>query len=280
MAKTMRSSRQTLEDPTALGRQFKKRLQGHDVLVGGTVLEYLRPSLVKVYRRAGYDFIYAESEHAHLLLPQFSDFVLSARDNGIPMIAKTGQLERPEVARLLDAGVVGIQLPRTESRDEVLELLQYMKFPPNGTRAGAPCYGNVDYAPPGDDAAYMKRADEATVLVVHIETKQGYENADEIVSTPGVDMVYVGPYDFSISMGHPGEYDHPQVRGPMQEILELCRKHKVPFGTSASGDKAAAAWVRKGCRFFELPDEITLIAQGATNLAAAYSKMPRSPGRA
>jgi 2-keto-3-deoxy-L-rhamnonate aldolase RhmA len=85
-------------------------------------------------------------------------------------------------------------------------------------------------------------------------------------------MVYVGPYDFSIAMGHPGEYDHPQVRKPMRKILDLCKKHQVPFGTTASGPEAAADWIAAGCRFFEVIDELALIGEGATRIVSAYRR--------
>jgi len=117
-----------------------------------------------------------------------------------------------EIARLLEAGVTVIQLPRSESRQDIETLVDYMKFPPVGTRAGAPCFGNVDYVWPDDDAKWLKKADQSTVILAHIETAKGYENAEEIVTAPHLDMVYVGPYDFSIAMGHPGDWDHPQVR--------------------------------------------------------------------
>ena len=271
---TAKRSGPSRSDPTALGRGFKKRLQSKDVLLGGIVMEYVRPSIVKIYRNAGFDFIYAEVEHTLFLGPQFTDFVLSARDNGMPVIAKTAQLERAEVARLLEAGVVGVQLPRTETRQDVLTLLDYMKFPPKGTRAGAPCFGNTDYAMPADDRAWLKKADASTILVVHIETRRGFENAEQIITTPGVDMVYLGPYDFSISMGHPGQYDHPQMKQAMMKVLMLCRKHGVPFGTTASNRKAAAGLVKRGCRFFEIVDEMTLIGQGATDTVEGYRSIP------
>ena len=91
----------------------------------------------------------------------------------------------------------------------------------------------------------MDEQNDETVLVVHIETRLGYENAEKIISTPGVDMVYVGPGDFSIAMGHPGDYDHRDVAGPMEEILAICKQHGVPFGTTASGIEAAQRWIGK-----------------------------------
>ena len=85
-------------DPAALGRGFRKRVQSKGVLLGGMVVGYIRPSTVKSYRDAGFDFIYAEVEHTLFLRPQFSDFILSARDNGMPVIVKTAQIDRAEVA--------------------------------------------------------------------------------------------------------------------------------------------------------------------------------------
>ena len=254
----------------APGRHLKKRLQAGEVLIGGMLTEYARPSLVKLYVQSGFDFLYIEYEHGFFNLATLADTVLCARDNGLPVIAKTPQLERAEVAKLLECGIVGIQLPRTETREDVETLLDYIKFPPRGTRAIAPGYGSSGYVQPPNWKNWMAEQDEETTLVVHIETKLAYENAEEIVSTPGVDMVYVGPGDFSIEMGHPGDYDHPDVAGPMNDILELCKKQNVPFGTTASSTTAARDWVERGAQFFETIDELTLIVQGATKLVRDY----------
>ena len=252
------------------GRELKSRLAKGEVLVGGMVTEYLSPSLMKLYRQAGFDFVYIEYEHGYFAPRAFADAVLCARDNGLPVIAKTPQLERAEVAKLLECGVVGIQLPRTESRADVETLLDYIKFPPRGTRAIAPGYGSSDYVQPADWPTWMREQDEETTLVVHIETRLAYENAAEIISTPGVDMVYIGPGDFSIEMGHPGDYDHPEVRGPMEEILAICQANSVPFGTTASGMEAAREWIAKGTLFFEAVDEFALILEGASALVEEY----------
>ncbi|MEA1952240.1 MAG: aldolase/citrate lyase family protein [Planctomycetota bacterium] len=252
------------------GRLLQERLSSGEVLLGGIVVEYLRPSIAKLYRQAGFDFVFFEYEHAMFDPNMLTATVLTARDNGLPVIAKTPQLERAAVAKLLESGIIGIQLPRTESREHVETLRSYIKFPPVGTRAVAPGFGSSDYRQAFEWKGWMDEQDEETTLVVHIETRLGYECAEEIVSTPGVDMVYVGPGDFSIEMGHPGKYDHPDVAGPMQEILELCLKHNVPFGTTPSGVKSAAKWAAMGARFFEAVDELSLIYSGASRLVSEY----------
>ena len=271
MGKATGPARASTHDPSKLGRRFKQLLRSEEVILGGIIFEIIRTPIVKLYRQAGFDFIYADNEHVHMSgLPAMGDFILCARDNQLPVIAKVPELGRPEVARLLEAGVVGIQLPRTESREDLETLIDYMKFPPLGTRAGAPLYGNVDYVWPADSRKWLQDANDSTVVMAHIETRKGFENFEQIVSTPHLDMVYVGPFDFSISMGQPGDYDHPDVRGPMEHILELCLKHDVPFGTTASGTEAAARWIALGARFFEVVDELSLIARGAAQTVDEY----------
>jgi 2-keto-3-deoxy-L-rhamnonate aldolase RhmA len=254
------------------GRHLKARLRTGPALVGGVLTEYARPSLVKIYRQAGFDFLYIEYEHIFFDPAALADIVLCARDNGLPVIAKTPQLERGEVAKLLECGVVGIQLPRTESRAQVETLRDYLKFVPAGSRAVAPGYGNSDYIQPADWTVWMRDQDAETTLVVHIETRVGFERAEEIISTPGVDMVYLGPGDFSIAMGQPGKYDHPDVVGPMEQILALCRKHQVAFGTTPSSHEAAGHWVARGARFFEAIDELSLLQEAAARLVRAYHR--------
>ncbi len=254
------------------GRQLKACLRAGEVLIGAMLEEYARPSLVKLFRHAGFDFVYIEYEHTYFNLSDLADTVLCARDNGLPVIAKTPQLERQEVAKLLESGVVGVQLPRTETREQVKELRDYLKFPPTGSRAVAPGWGNSDYRAISDWKGWMDEQDKETTLVVHIETKKGFDNADEIVSTPGVDMVYVGPGDSSIELGHPGDYNHPDVRGPMEEVLRLCQKYQVAFGTTPSSPDAVSDWVRKGTSFFEATSEIGLIRSGAAQLIGDYRK--------
>ena len=89
------------------GRHLKARLKAGEVLVGATLAEYTRPSLIKLYQQAGFDFVYVEYEHIFFGLPDLADTVLSARDNGLPVIAKTPQLERQEVRSCSSAASSG-----------------------------------------------------------------------------------------------------------------------------------------------------------------------------
>ena len=252
------------------GRTLKKRFQNGETLIGATIVEYCRPSLIKTYQQVGFDFVYIEYEHTFFDMPTFADTVLSARDNGLPVIAKTPQLERQEIAKLLECGAVGIQLPRTEHRSQVEELMSYIKFPPKGTRATASGYGNSDYLKPSLKSEWIKEQDLETTAVIHIETKLGCQNAEEIISSPGVDMVYVGTGDLSIDMGYPDNKEHPEIIEAMSKILSICKKYQIPFGLTASNAESARFWINKGAQFFEGPHEISFITEASSNFVKSY----------
>jgi 2-keto-3-deoxy-L-rhamnonate aldolase RhmA len=252
------------------GRELKSRLANKELLLGGMINEYSRPSLAKIYKEAGYDFLFIDYEHLYFDFESLSDTVLASRAFGLPPIAKTPQLERQEIAKLLAIGVVGIQLPRTETRDQVEELINYIKFPPIGTRAADGNLGNSDYKPVTDWKQWMLDQDMETTTVIHIETKLGYKNAEHIISTPGVDMVYVGPGDFSIEMGQPLDWSHPDVINPLKEILEICKKYNVPFGTTPANTKSAKDLINSGMLFVEDGGELGFIAKGAKDVVENY----------
>lgn len=248
------------------GRYLKSRLANGEVLIGAEITQYARPSLVKLYQHAGFDFLYLEYEHVYFSLSEMSDTILSARDNGLPVVAKTPQLERQEVAKLQESGVTGIQLPRTETIEQIKTLQDYMKYLPNGSRAVAPGWANSDFQRSSNWQKWMDEQDQESTLVLHFETKIAYENAEKLLSLDGIDMVYCGPGDSSVELGHPGDYDHPDVKGPMQHVLDICKDRGIYFGTTPSGTDAAAEWIEKGASFFEMGDEMGFIREGADRL--------------
>ena len=105
-----------------------------------------------------------------------------------------------------------------------------------------------------------------SVVVLHLETRKAYEDAEKLLSVDDIDMVYCGPGDSSVELGHPGDYDHPDVRGPMEDVLRICQDRGIYFGTPPSGPDAAARGVDKGASFFLMGSDMTFIRQGAEQL--------------
>jgi 2-keto-3-deoxy-L-rhamnonate aldolase RhmA len=249
---------------------LKAMLKENRVLVGLTTQHVTTPWLAKLWQHSGTDFVYVEYEHSFMNEADLAGFVLACRACGLPVVAKTPELSRTHVAKLLEAGVIGIQLPWTESREQIDRLVSYVKFPPIGIRAAAPGMGNCDYNTQTTGRELIEVGNRETVVLAHIETRRGIENIDSILGNPHVDVIFLGMYDLSISCRQPGDFRHPDVVAAVETALAAAKRHGKVAGMYVPDAKAAAPWITRGVRFFETASEVDLIDGGARRLVKEF----------
>src|SRR5262245_14010212 len=254
---------------------LKSMLREGRVLVGMTTQHVTTAWLAKLWKHCGCDFVYVEYEHGFMNEADLANFVLSCRANGLPVVAKVPECSRTHVAKLLECGVVGIQLPWTESREQIDRLVSYVKFPPLGIRAAAPGMGNCDYNLQTTGRELIETGNRETVVLAHVETRRGIENLDAILSNPHVDILFLGMFDLSTSYGQPGNFTHPDVVAAVETARAAAQKHGKVAGMYVSDAKAAAAWAAKGFRFFESASEVDLIDAGARQLVRQFRDLAK-----
>jgi 2-keto-3-deoxy-L-rhamnonate aldolase RhmA len=252
---------------------LKSLLQQDRLLVGVTTQHTTTPWLAALWKHSGADFVYVEYEHGFMNEADLAGFVLSCRCHGLPVVAKVPECSRTHVAKLLECGVSGIQLPWTESREQIDRLVSYVKFPPLGIRAAAPGMGNCDYNLRTTGRDLIETGNRETVVLAHVETRRGVENLDAILSQPHVDIMFLGMYDLSISYGQPGEFRHPDVVAAVETALAAAKRHGKVAGMYVPDARAAAPWVERGVRFFETASEVDLIDSGARNLIRQFREL-------
>ncbi len=240
-----------MADEGALIRnRAKETLQDGGPVVAFNVFESLRPSVIKIVAQLGYDLLLIETEHILHNPETLASFLMMARDNGLSPTVTIPSVSVPEIGRLLDAGALGFCLCHAESTEQVEALVRAMKYPPLGTRALA--HGpNADYRI--DDAArYCAEANEATLVMLKIETRQGIENAEALMSIKGVDAVVFGPGDLGADMGLHGRWDDPELLAAMEGVVELALAKGVAVEAAVTaGDKAEYERQRaRGIRIF------------------------------
>jgi 2-keto-3-deoxy-L-rhamnonate aldolase RhmA len=243
-------------------KTLKERLRDGEIVFGGTVAEHLRPSVVKAYVNAGFDYVFLENEHAAFDPARLSDFVLCARDNGLTVVSKLGELSRAETARLLEMGVMGIQLPRTETADDMRTLIDFIKYPPVGSRASATAYGNSFYGKV-DKETWYEQMNAETFVLSHFETRAGAENAEAIMAVDGIDICFIGSSDLSLSYGVPGQYKDPDFLATVNRILDIAAGRNIIRGIVATDYDSASYWIERGVQYFECNNELDFIRSGA-----------------
>ena len=250
-------------------RSIKQMLDEQEVVVGLMIQHVCAPWIAKVYADAGSDFVFVEGEHIFLNGPDVANLVLGARLCGLPVVAKTPYLDRGAICKLMDTGVTGMQLPMTESAAQMAELVRYTKFPPVGVRAAAPGLGNTDYEAVHAQQ-WLEEANRETVVIAHIESRTGLDNVDAILAVPGVDIMFIGTFDLSVSLGFPECYDHPEIAKAIQRLIEAAQAHGKSAGMYVPSYELAEPWLKRGMRFFETAGDIRLIARGAADLMRSF----------
>lgn len=228
----------------------KEKLRAGEPVVGFNVFECLLPSVARIVAQTGYDFVLVETEHIQHDPRALTSFFLTAREGGLAPVVTVPNVSRAFVSRMLDAGALGICLCHAETRAEVGELVRLMKYPPDGERALA--HGpNADYAI-DDIARYCRETNEATWLVLKIESRKGVENASEMLDPERVDTVFFGPGDLAADMGLHGGWDHPEVIGAMEGVIEIALARGIAVeAASAATDRAGFERQRdRGIRVF------------------------------
>lgn len=207
------------DSPTIISNPAKNMLKAGEPVLVFNVFESLRPSIIKIVKQTGYDMLMIETEHVLHDQYTLTNFIISARDNGLSPLITVPTNDRMLVSRLLDAGALGINLCHAETTEQVADLVRWMKYPPVGERALA-MGANVDYQNP-DAEQYCREANEATMLVLKIESRKGVENAEQMIANEWVDGVVFGPGDLAASMGFHGGWQHPEVLAAMESVIEL-----------------------------------------------------------
>jgi len=227
----------------------EKLLQGEVVVGSGVSLD---PRSVEMAGLWGFDFVRFEGEHGPISYNQLDHFVAVAHLVGVTATARVPGNVPHEILHYLDRGVLGITIPHTASRADAEAAVRAAKHYPIGMRGDnfhgkLSRYGTMGYT----QKEYYEAVNEATMVIALIEDKEGLENAEEIVTTPGIDAIDIGPLDLAQSMGLPPQ---KEVDRAVEHIVEVAVKAGKPVGVGGSANfrkpEKIRYWLEKGCRYF------------------------------
>ena len=202
----------------------QKTLPGQCCL--GTFLVELRaPGVPVLLKQAGFDFFMIDTEHGHYSSQETTALILAGKNCGLCPIVRVSEPTHGKVVGILDAGAEGIMIPMIRTMDQVHQAVAESKYPPMGARGVhflRPATGFI--VPAGDGKDYMNQTNRSIITAGQIATLEAVELIEDIAAAEGIDMIYLGPSDLSIAMGHCQE-DHPSVMKVVERIGTACKKH-------------------------------------------------------
>ena len=240
---------------------------------GGTVFGcglqvYPSAEIARTFAAAGFDYVFIDMEHGTFNLETVHDMIRAALDTGITPIVRVGELAYSLVARLLDGGAQGIILPRVEDPRVLKEALAWMRFPPVGKRGYGVNPPMVGYEA-RTFAEIIAHQNSNTLAVVQFETVTAMERADELLSVAGMNVAMVGPADLSISLGIPGQFDHPLLIATVERLIAQCVAHGVAPGIQTRSLAMSKFWAGRGMRFVGTSAEHGLLLEKARETVTA-----------
>jgi len=208
----------------------------------------------------GFEWFMIDTEHAQVNPETLAAMVSLLAESGPTPLVRVGNVDQYLVKQALDSGSHGILVPLVSTEAQAKAAVSFAKYPPDGVRgaaaAAASRYGK-------ELATYLRTANAETLVGVQIETKEALDHLEAIAGVDGVDLLFVGPQDLTLSLGLLDDRKNPRVREAMRAVVEVCERHgKVPGTLVVDSDERKAA-VDLGYRFISLASDVRFLIDGA-----------------
>ncbi|MCA9133508.1 MAG: hypothetical protein KDA45_10155 [Planctomycetales bacterium] len=241
--------------------QWMDREQFGRRVLAGTFLNLGSAAAVEIAAETGFDWLLIDLEHGSGSLADLRGMLLACRGSATAPVVRIRSVEPDTVKFVLDSGAAGIMFPFISSPEEAKRAVDCVKYPPRGTRGVAGIIRATHYG--RNWQQYFAEANEQSLVVVQIETPTAVEAAVDIAGVEGVDVLFVGPLDLSVSMGCPGDFTQPHFVRALEKVVAACRAKGKPCGI-LSRPELVQQHIELGFQFLALGSDSGAVASGLT----------------
>lgn len=238
-------------------------------VLAGTFLNLGSSVAVEIAVAAGFDWVLLDLEHGSGSLTELRSQLLATRGSSAAPIVRIPSIDADMVKFVMDSGAAGVMFPYVPDTTEAARAVSIMKYPPTGIRGVAQVIRATDYGRNWN--GYLNEANERSLVVVQIETPEAAEQAESMAAVPGVDVLFVGPMDLSVNLGHPGDFSQPGFLQHLKNIVAACEKYGKTAGI-LSRPELVDQHKSMGFRFLALGSDSGAIVQGMNNNISAIRK--------
>jgi len=201
---------------------------------------------------SGFDFLLFDTQHAPVEIKQLNPALQAMRGKKAAPIIRVSSNRADLICFALDAGARGIIVPMDNTKEEATAIVRSCRYSPLGERSNSGVHG--DWGESKDYRSHMDMVNEELLIIPMIETQLALDNIDEILSVPGIDVLLVGPSDFSIDLGVPLDYPCDTYQEALDKVAAACKKHGVVPGMYfIPPGMDPNFYVDKGFKFFTMP---------------------------
>ncbi len=254
---------------------LRLKLEAGESVYGTMAQDSRSPAISLIMQQAGCDFLFFDMEHGPNDLGLVTDMVKVGRLTSVVPLVRVPDDQYHLMATILDAGAMGIMIPRIETREQVERIIEHTHYPPIGSRGCSVPKGHNDFQAQ-DVWEFTEQANRENMIILQIERKKAVEDIENIVSVEGVDAVVLGPVDLSLSMGVHAKDTLAALEPHIQTVLDACKKHKVPCGIHIGNLDWLIEWNKRGMQIIAYSYDITFlknaVGESMTKLRDAAQK--------
>ena len=248
----------------------EKLNQGQYVV--GPFMKLSSPAVVEIMGLAGFDYVIIDCEHGPLNMLQAEEMVRAAELAGMSSVIRVANKDPVMISRALDIGANIVQVPQICNRQDAEDVVRAAKFAPLGER-GVCRYVRAAKYTAIDKHQYFREANQETMVVIHIEGIEGISNIDEILSVKGLDVIFLGPYDLSQSLGVHGEVEHFKVIEMMHEVTKKAKNKNIAVGTFVDNTRMAEKWIQLGIQYISYSVDVGMIYEKCLDVVTEIKKI-------
>jgi len=249
-------------DSKELIRHFRRRIAEGPVF--GPFSKSSDPAIIETLGHAGFDFIILDLEHGPNSIETLQGLIRAAQIVGMAPMVRVPSGDPEMIGKALDVGAAGVQVPQISCAEDVKVAIEHAKFAPLGMRGVCRYVRAAGYSSM-NKADYFRDANE-TLLIIQIEGQAAMNHLDEILAVNGIDIVFIGPYDLSQSLGVPGQVEHPLVIEKMKEIVEVCLSKNILVGNFTETVSQTKMWIGQGLRYMSYSVDVGILFEAGRTL--------------
>ena len=250
--------------------RFQEAVAGRGAAFGHMIMEFGTRGIPRILEAAGVDFAVIDMEHSGFDCDRIADLLACFRAVDVAPFVRVPQPLYHFIARVLDAGALGVMIPNVETSEQALEVVRAAKYSPEGNRGVGLGTAHTDYLMP-DPALYLAEANRRTTVICQIESPLGVANSASIAGVPGVDCLWVGHFDLSHAMGIPGQFRDARFLDALNAVARAALGHGKLAGAQPGTLDQAREWWAGGFRVLSWRSDIALYRQALTEGVGALS---------
>ena len=252
-----------------LSDRLGELLNEHETLYG-VICRDVTLTDIELMAQAGYHVIWLDMEHGPQSMAETLRLGRTITHLGMVPLVRMPELSRTQVQRLLDGGIQILALPDVRNADEAARFVQLGKYPPRGQRGVSSSSAGTAFTMGADPQQRLREANDATHLMLMIESDEAYEALDEILAVEGIDMVTVGPMDWSVSLGLFGDEAEARQAPKIERVFTAAVKAGKIATAGAFSIDQASHYHALGVRVFFVGVDLAIKRQALTATLAQF----------